>query len=288
MTDSGRATAFSTADELAEHLAERAQGTTAVAGGSRSLLDILSPLFQRTGEIARSLAAADGRYAGGTAHDELKSLLERCERDAGQAGRSDADVEHAVLATVAWIDETISAALSDAAPDAEAADPEDPFGDPDAPDRESQELYRLQTTRFEISDAGVRFFEKLSGLTTEQHEVREVYVAALQHGFRGQYFAEDDRRQLDGIKREHAERLLTVTQRPQPQAATPEAPPAGHRAAQGGGRRRWMMVAATAAVVAIAGAFFAYDWYDDRSECVAMYGDHCGACKENPDNCFTK
>ena len=54
MTDSGPATTFSTAGELAAYLAERARGQAATTA-PRSLLDILSPLFQRTEEIARSL-----------------------------------------------------------------------------------------------------------------------------------------------------------------------------------------------------------------------------------------
>ena len=286
MTEAGPAATFSTTAELAEHLADRARGSAPAGASPRSLVDILSPLFQRTADIAASLRAGDGDYAGDTAHDALEILLDRCETDARQAGKPDADIDDAVLASVAWIDETISSALSAAVLDADADETEDPFADPEAPEPESQELYRLQTTRFEISDAGVRFFDKLSELTAEQDEVREVYVAVLQLGFRGQYFAEDDRGQLDGIKQEHAERLLGVTLRPVEVEAAP--PPPAVPAAQGGGRNRWMMIAAAMAVVAIVGGVFAYDWYGDRSECVAMYGDDCDACTANPEFCFYK
>lgn len=284
MTESGPTATFSTTGELAGHLADRARGTAAGAGDSRRLLDILSPLFQRTEEIVKSIAAADGRYSGNTAHDELETLLERCERDAVQAGNSTSDIEDAALAVVAWIDETISAALSGSTPDAEEDNHEDPFRDPDAPDApdsESQEIYRLQTSRFEISDAGVRVFEKLSALADEQGEVREVYVAVLELGFRGQYFAEDDRRQLDGLKQEHAERLLTVTPRPEVTKAGPSAP--ATKAAQIEGRSRWKMVAAAAVFIAVVGAGFAYNWY---AGCAAIYGADCTYCTLNPENCF--
>ncbi len=278
MTESGPATTFPTAGDLSAYLAERARGQAATTA-SRSLLDILSPLVQRTEQIAESLRAGDGRYAGDTAHDELAALLERCETDAGQAGIRRSDVEDAVLATVAWIDEALSDALRPTAP--AAGEDEDPFADPEAPEPGGQELYRLQTTRFEISDAGVRFFEKLSELSADQSAVREVYVAMLELGYRGQYFAEDDRRQLDGIKREHAEKLMTATLRPAAVEPDPVAP--AREPAASSGRRGRMMVAAAIALVAVVGTAFAVAWYVD---CDDHYNGHCTECTLSPENCF--
>lgn len=280
MTDSEPSATFSTAGDLAAYLAERARGQAAI-GASRSLLDILSPLFQRTEEIAKSLRDGDGHYAGDTAHDELMALLQRSETEAGQAGMRRADIDDAVLATVAWIDEVLSAALRPGLSEAREEPEDDPFADPGASDAADQDLYRLQTTRFEISDAGIKYFEKLSALAAEQGAVREVYVAVLELGYRGQYFADDDRRQLDAIKREHAERLMSVTRRPVTVAPAPDSGTSSHSAPRS--RCRPLAIAAAIALVALAGGALAYNWYSD---CVGIYGADCVHCTLNIEDCF--
>lgn len=281
MAESASPTAISTVEELVRHLADRAMGAAPATGGPRSILDVMSPLFRRAEEIAKGLRAGDGRFTGNAAHDDLEALLSRCERDAEEAGKRDSDIEDAALAVVAWIDESMSAARNVPASEDEVDDRDDPFGDPDAPVDDNQALYRLQTTRFQISDAGERFFERLSALASEQTEAREVYVAALQLGFRGQYFQDDDQGQLEGLKREHAERLLKEA--PLPQLATPEPERPARKAAQENGRRRWRMIAAAAVVVAVVGVALAYNWYGG---CTGTYGADCTYCTLNPENCF--
>lgn len=60
----------------------------------------------------------------------------------------------------------------------------------------------LQRHFYQTTNIGAEFYEQLNNLSKhgEDAEIREVYVLCLGLGFRGRYFANDDRRTLEQIK----------------------------------------------------------------------------------------
>ena len=98
---------------------------------------------------------------------QLKATLDATAARAQDAGFSPDDVQLALFAVVAWIDEL---AMSRQWPGAD-----------------SWRLAPLQRHYFGTTRAGVVFFEKLESLPDEAVEVREVYALVLLAGFHGRY-----------------------------------------------------------------------------------------------------
>lgn len=98
---------------------------------------------------------------------QLKTSLDACCVSAVRQGHASDDVNDALYAVVAWIDEM---AMS--------------F---DWPGAASWRLSPLQRHYFATTRAGVVFFERLHALAPESREVREVYALILLAGFQGDY-----------------------------------------------------------------------------------------------------
>lgn len=98
---------------------------------------------------------------------QLLQSLQNAKQKAEEAGKQGRDVNEACFAIVAWIDERIAHYENwwvGATP--------------------------LQKTLFSTNNAGNEFFSRLSQLTVQQDEVREVYYLCLCLGFVGQYYYE--------------------------------------------------------------------------------------------------
>lgn len=110
------------------------------------------------------------RQGGATAADvvaQLKASLDGCCVSAARHGHAPDEVQDALYAVVAWIDEM---AMS--------------F---DWPGAAAWRLSPLQRHYFSTTRAGVGFFERLGGLAPQAREVREVYALMLLAGFQGDY-----------------------------------------------------------------------------------------------------
>ena len=148
------------------------------------LLDCFSAFVSFGLALDASIAA--GRPAP-PSHDAAQQQARRL-LDAARAsasGQPAAQVESAVFAMVAWIDEILArhpGAAAGAAP--------------------------LQVQLFNSNNAHSEFFHHLSALGAEDDELREVYWHALVHGFKGQYYFEsDDRGELGKLKELHGRQL---------------------------------------------------------------------------------
>lgn len=104
----------------------------------------------------------------------LRALIEQQLTDARveatDAGYSTADIDRALFATVAWIDETIMCS---------------PWKGAEAWSRRP-----LQKVLFNTTKGGVEFFEHLDALHSDENMVREVYFLCLALGFEGRYSTE--------------------------------------------------------------------------------------------------
>lgn len=139
------------------------------------LSDSMMPLVA----YARQLAQAPHGDATEVAL-RLDVLIERARDHAACAGAHQADVEDALFAVCAWIDEAL---LNSGWHDA---------------DRWTLGL--LQKRHFDTSHAGVAFFERLDALDGARANVLEVYLLCLQLGFRGRHGYDDGDRGLDAIR----------------------------------------------------------------------------------------
>ncbi|AOJ73482.1 MULTISPECIES: DotU family type IV/VI secretion system protein [Burkholderia] len=114
-------------------------------------------------------------------------LIESARDHAACAGVSEIDVDHALFAVCAWIDEALLNSGWDNA------------------DRWTLRL--LQKHYFDTSHAGVEFFERLETLDGERADVLEVFLLCLQLGFRGRYGYDGGSRPLDVIRQRAIEAL---------------------------------------------------------------------------------
>lgn len=111
---------------------------------------------------------------------QLDSLLMQASDAARAAGVTDADVQNALFAVAAWMDEVLIVATWSGA-------------------REwARQL--LQKRHFNVSNAGDAFFTRLELLRPEQTEVREVYVYCLSLGFAGRFGYDRNAKALADIK----------------------------------------------------------------------------------------
>ncbi|WP_431274980.1 DotU family type IV/VI secretion system protein [Variovorax ureilyticus] len=197
------------------------------------LLDCFSALLSFGLALDASIAA--GR-AGSTCEEAQRraiELLDEARAAAERLGKSAGQIDSALFAMVAWIDEILSRH-----PGCEAA------------------VAPLQMRLFNSSNAQTEFFHHLSALPADEQEVREVYWHALALGFKGQYYFEsDDNGELGKLKDLHGQQLAirpasldTLAEdriTPQPYGvpdppvpagpAEPQARPAAHRRGAGGG-----------------------------------------------------
>lgn len=148
------------------------------------LLDCFSAFVSFGLALDASIAA--GRAAPpshAAAQQQARRLLDAARACA--SGQPAAQVESAVFAMVAWIDEILArhpGAAAGAAP--------------------------LQVQLFNSNNAHSEFFHHLSALGAEDDKLREVYWHALVHGFKGQYYFEsDDRGELGKLKELHGHQL---------------------------------------------------------------------------------
>ena len=118
----------------------------------------------------------------------LEQQLSEARLTATDIGSERSEIESAMFAVVAWIDETIMCS-----------------------EWEGADLWRrrpLQKSYFNTTKAGVEFFTRLEALRNEDDAVREVYFLCLSLGFKGRYSADGGRFQLDEIKARELKTLL--------------------------------------------------------------------------------
>jgi type IV/VI secretion system ImpK/VasF family protein len=201
------------------------------------LLDCFSALLSFGLALDASIAA--GR-AGATCEEAQRraiELLDEARAAAGRLGKSAGQIDSAVFAMVAWIDEILARH-----PGCQAA------------------VAPLQMQLFNSSNAKTEFFHHLSALPGGEEEVREVYWHALALGFKGQYYFESgDDGELGKLKDLHGQQLAIrpasldtlAEDRITPQPYGVPDPP-GPREPQGRKRALLRTVAALAVVVPLA------------------------------------
>ncbi len=113
------------------------------------------------GAFMQAGADADGVAA------TIKASLDRAAARAARAGYSTEQVQGALYATVAWIDELAMSM--------------------EWPGSARWRLSPLQRHYFATTRAGVGFFERLEALPENETEVREVYALMLVAGFQGDF-----------------------------------------------------------------------------------------------------
>src|SRR5689334_18338536 len=129
------------------------------------LFDCFSTLFSFGLELDAAIAARSAAPLDETAQQRALHLLDQARAAAGEAGSTQAHVESATFAVVAWLDEVFArhpAWTASATP--------------------------LQVQLFNSNNAHCEFFHHLSALQPGDGEVREIYWHALVHGFKGQYY----------------------------------------------------------------------------------------------------
>ncbi|OUL99156.1 DotU family type IV/VI secretion system protein [Variovorax sp. JS1663] len=153
------------------------------------LFDCFSALFSFGLELEAAIAAGRAVPAPDAVQNRARQLLEQARTAARDAGSTDAHIESAAFAMVAWLDELIARhpgwSGSGAAP--------------------------LQAQLFNSNNAHSEFFHHLSALQPDEGEVREIYWHALAHGFKGQYYFENgDGGELGKLKDLHGRQLPVV------------------------------------------------------------------------------
>ena len=119
---------------------------------------------------------------------QLDALIAEARRNAHDAGHLEADVEQALFAVAAWADEILIAANWSGAAHWQRS--------------------LLQRRYFNVSNAGIAFFERLENLGTQQLAVRVVYYLCLGMGFAGRYGYDRNQKALTDIKRANLTWLL--------------------------------------------------------------------------------
>jgi len=149
------------------------------------LFDCFSTLFTFGLELDAAIAAGRTAMPPEAAQQRALQLLEQARAAARAAGSTQAHIESASFAVVAWLDEVIArhpARSTDATP--------------------------LQVQLFNSNNAHSEFFHHLSALQPDEGEVREIYWHALVHGFKGQYYFErGDHGELGKLKELHGRQL---------------------------------------------------------------------------------
>jgi type VI secretion system protein ImpK len=118
----------------------------------------------------------------------LEQQLSEARLAASDAGYQRSDIEGALFAALAWIDEAVMCSDWDGA--------------------EQWRRRPLQKSYFNTTRAGVEFFTRLEALRKEEAAVREVFFLCLSLGFKGRFAADGGRFQLDEIKARELKTLL--------------------------------------------------------------------------------
>ncbi|MBN8755504.1 MULTISPECIES: DotU family type IV/VI secretion system protein [Variovorax] len=155
------------------------------------LLDCFSGFIAYGLALDASVAAGRPLPTLAAAQHKALQLLDTARAAAEASGTPAPQVEPAVFAMVAWIDEILARH-----PEASAAAG---AGNSPAP---------LQAQLFNSNNAHSEFFHHLSALGAQDDDVREVYWHALVLGFKGQYYFEDgDQGELGKLKDLHGRQL---------------------------------------------------------------------------------
>ena len=126
------------------------------------LVDAFIPVLA----VVRQFALAPDQDAAALA-ERLQPLLAQAQHDALALGTREDDVRGALFAVAAWVDETLSTC--------------------DWPQAALWQRHLLQRQFFDVTNAGVAFFDRLARLGDGQADVQEVYVLCLSMGFTGRY-----------------------------------------------------------------------------------------------------
>jgi type VI secretion system protein ImpK len=134
------------------------------------LVDAFIPVLA----VVRQFALAPDQDAPAMAA-RLQPLLAQAQHDALAIGTPEEDLRNALFAVAAWVDETLSTC--------------------DWPQAASWQRHLLQRQFFNVTNAGVAFFDRLAKLGDVQADVRadvhadvqEVYVLCLSMGFTGRF-----------------------------------------------------------------------------------------------------
>lgn len=170
------------------------------------LIDCFAALFPFGLALRDDIASGRPATTRAAMQQEARRLLEAARSDAAASGATQVQIESASFAVVAWLDEILARH-----PDADAG------------------TSPLQVQLFNSSNAHSAFFHHLASLTAEDDAVREVYLQALLHGFKGQYyFEEDGSGELAKILQLHSRKLAMpppAAAASAPAHALPKAPP---------------------------------------------------------------
>ena len=147
------------------------------------LVNCLIPLFAQLRAFAQQ---PSGDAAGMTV--QLDDAIAAARRNARDAGYSEADIDEALFAVAAWADELLLAARWDGAA--------------------QWQRHLLQRRYFNLSNAGIAFYERLEKLTPDQLPVREAYYLCLGMGFGGRYAYDRNQKALTDIKRANLALLM--------------------------------------------------------------------------------
>lgn len=153
--------------------------------GPNTILDYLAPI------VSRTLAVIETLRKGGIPSQSAPETYAELDRDikaakarAVEAGKLEKNVDLAIFALVAWIDESF------------ALHPQ-----------WSRGATPLQVSIFGVYSAGNDFFSKLNDVGEDQDEVRELYFLALSLGFRGEKDVGGEAVGIDQLKRQNAQLL---------------------------------------------------------------------------------
>lgn len=116
-------------------------------------------------------------------------------KQARELGVADDDVQNALFAVVAWLDEAVLTS-----------------------GWEYTELWKrsqLQKVHFATTRGGVEFFTRLDALPAHQKAVREVYYFCIMLGFKGQYVYRKDKKSLETLRHQTLDLLLEGANLPQ-------------------------------------------------------------------------
>jgi type VI secretion system protein ImpK len=126
------------------------------------LVDAFIPVLA----VVRQFALAPDQDAPAMAA-RLQPLLAQAQQEALAIGTPEDDLRGALFAVAAWVDETLSTC--------------------DWPQAAGWQRHLLQRQFFNLSNAGVAFFDRLARLGDTQADVQEVYVLCLSMGFTGRF-----------------------------------------------------------------------------------------------------
>jgi type VI secretion system protein ImpK len=133
------------------------------------LIDCFSELFYYTLFLKN---IGFGQFTHNDVTKHYTKLFKRIALDAKNNSFSRNEIEGALFATAAWVDETVLESVWSG--------------------RESWLQYPLQYQLFQTMNAGEEFFIRLSQLDADETSVRQVFGYCLALGFQGKYFRLED------------------------------------------------------------------------------------------------